>query len=326
MYLFKLVDSIQVSIDVGGPFGTFLTYLFLFIIGSFVGWIIEVFFRRIFSMHKWINPGFLKGPCLPLYGFGLCALHLICDLCFHYMLSPSDIPYSFYNIPLSNVNGVITYLVPTGSLPFYAVSIICILIIGLAMTLIEFIAGLIFVKGMHIQLWDYSKLKGNILGVISPLFSVIWTVVGALYWFGIRPLISNLIYLMLPHMWGVTFLLGAFYALLIVDVIYSLKLSIRVSGQAIKANKIVDLERFKLNLNTKKVKESRIIDFTEQLKLSFAPVTSKLNKLARKVKSHMYINNELPTESPSLKNETPRTKFEKINKTESVKKDEESLK
>ena len=52
-----------------------LVFAFLFFIGSCLGWGIEVVFRKFFShsnpQHKWINPGFLAGPYLPLYGFGL---------------------------------------------------------------------------------------------------------------------------------------------------------------------------------------------------------------------------------------------------------------
>lgn len=55
----------------------FLTIAFLFFIGSMAGWVIEVVFRRFFSSanpeRKWINPGFLSGPYLPLYGFSLCV-------------------------------------------------------------------------------------------------------------------------------------------------------------------------------------------------------------------------------------------------------------
>lgn len=59
----------------------FLTIAFLFFIGSMAGWGIEVVFRRFFSSanpeRKWINPGFLSGPYLPLYGFSLCVLFLL---------------------------------------------------------------------------------------------------------------------------------------------------------------------------------------------------------------------------------------------------------
>lgn len=37
---------------------TLLTLAFLFAVGSFLGWCLEVVFRH-FVTHKWINPGFL---------------------------------------------------------------------------------------------------------------------------------------------------------------------------------------------------------------------------------------------------------------------------
>lgn len=37
----------------------FLVLAFLFFIGSTVGWILELFYRRIISKGEWINPGFL---------------------------------------------------------------------------------------------------------------------------------------------------------------------------------------------------------------------------------------------------------------------------
>ena len=40
----------------------FFRLTFLYMLGSVGGWVIELFFRRFFSMKKWINPGFLNGP------------------------------------------------------------------------------------------------------------------------------------------------------------------------------------------------------------------------------------------------------------------------
>ena len=54
-------------------------YLILFAIGGMCGWILELFFRRIVH-KKWINPGFLNGPFIPLYGFGVVILYFISDL------------------------------------------------------------------------------------------------------------------------------------------------------------------------------------------------------------------------------------------------------
>ena len=54
----------------------FLTFIFIFFIGSTAGWVLELFYRRI-DHGKWVNPGFLVGPYLPIYGFGLCILLLL---------------------------------------------------------------------------------------------------------------------------------------------------------------------------------------------------------------------------------------------------------
>ena len=63
-----------------------LVILFLFFIGCIMGWCIEVIFRKFFSKsnpsHKWINPGFLIGPYLPLYGSGLVVLYLLTPILF----------------------------------------------------------------------------------------------------------------------------------------------------------------------------------------------------------------------------------------------------
>ena len=59
----------------------FLTLAYLFFIGSVLGWVLELFYRRFISganpERKWINPGFCVGPYVPLYGFGLCILFVL---------------------------------------------------------------------------------------------------------------------------------------------------------------------------------------------------------------------------------------------------------
>ena len=42
------------------------------------------------------------------------------------------------------------------------------------MTAIEYIAGIVSLKFMHIRLWDYSSQWGNIQGLICPQFSLLW--------------------------------------------------------------------------------------------------------------------------------------------------------
>ena len=62
-------------------FQIFLIVLYLFFFGAVGGWVLELLFRRFFSganpERKWLNPGFLFGPCLPLYGFGTVLLFIL---------------------------------------------------------------------------------------------------------------------------------------------------------------------------------------------------------------------------------------------------------
>ena len=37
-------------------------------------------FNRANKTRKWINPGFMAGPYLPIYGFGLCTLYLLASM------------------------------------------------------------------------------------------------------------------------------------------------------------------------------------------------------------------------------------------------------
>ena len=53
----------------------FITILSFFCIGGLFGFILEVFFRRYVSVKRWVKPGFLVGPFIPLYGFGAAILY-----------------------------------------------------------------------------------------------------------------------------------------------------------------------------------------------------------------------------------------------------------
>ena len=106
----------------------FLKIVFLFFIGCELGWGLEVLFRRFISKNnperRWINPGFLIGPYLPLYGTGLVALYLM-----------ASVDSSF----IKNI---------------YLQKVFVFLSMAVMMTLIEYITGLIFIRHIEIQLLD----------------------------------------------------------------------------------------------------------------------------------------------------------------------------
>lgn len=190
-----------------------LCMAFLFFVGSCAGWCIEVLFRRFFSAKKWINPGFLTGPYLPLYGFGLVGLYLICFI-------PVD----------------------TGRPWLDALTII--FIMGVVMTVIEYIAGIIFIKGMKIKLWDYSNRPGNIQGIICPLFSLLWTLVGAVYYFVINPFVIEWVEWFVNHI-SFAFFVGMFFGVFIVDFAHSVNLSVKITQFAKKYKTVISFEKLK---------------------------------------------------------------------------------
>lgn len=155
------------------------------------GWALEVFYRRFFSSsnpeRKWINPGFLTGPCLPLYGFSLCALYLLASL-------EPDLQIAN---PAMRKAMLFT-------------------IMALCVTGVEYVAGLIFIKGMHIKLWDYSKQWGNIKGIICPKFTFFWWVLSATYYFFVHPYILDGL-TWLSNNLAFSFFIGLFFGVFAVD-------------------------------------------------------------------------------------------------------------
>lgn len=196
----------------------------LFVLGSLIGYVLEVFYRRIFSAKKWVNPGFMVGPYIPLYGFGVVFL------------------YAISNIDLAGFG-----------IPEWASILIHIAAIGIILTLIELVAGLIFVKGMHLKLWDYSNQWGNFKGLICPLFSLIWLIVGSVYYFFINPFIVKYI-LWISDNLIFTFFIGIVVGMMIVDTCYSIHLGVKLKKAS--GDLTIRFEKFKLETKEKHKQES----------------------------------------------------------------------
>ena len=195
---------------------TFLTFAYLFFLGSVFGWILELFFRNLTQTHsKWINPGFCIGPYLPIYGFGLCLLFLLASL-ERYRL----IQNPFWNKAL------------------------LFLLMAVGMTLIEYLAGLFCLKFLKVRLWDYSGLWGNVQGLICPLFSFFWTVLGAVYYFLIHPHILDSLH-WLSRNPAFSFFIGMFFGIFLIDAAHSCHLAMRLKRFAQEHGSIVRYEALK---------------------------------------------------------------------------------
>ncbi len=206
-----------------------LKLAFLFSVGSLLGWCLEVVYRR-FAHKKWINPGFLTGPCLPLYGFSLVSLYLL-----------AQIDVSFIGDPRLE-------------------KLVLFVIMAIVITVVEYIAGLIFIKGMKIKLWDYSKMWGNIQGIICPLFSFFWMLLSAFYYFFIHPRILDDLDWFTQHI-AFSFVIGFYYGVLAVDLCYSFKVADKIRRFATEKQIVIRLENFKASIE----KNNFILQFHNEL-------------------------------------------------------------
>ncbi len=222
-----------------------MTYLLFFIVGCMLGYLCEVLFRRFFSAKKWVNPGFLKGPWLPLYGFGLVLMMGFCAIMYIYM--PET--FLFYN-PYGELYG------RTAANGATVYDLIPISIIWVSLNLLEFIAGLIFVKGFKVRLWDYTNMKGNIMGIVCPLFALIWLAVDVIFYYGLNPYFYKLTGMMCDFMFAggdagtavnfvFIFILGIAYGIFIIDVITSMNLFGKASSAAKKLGETLNWDKYR---------------------------------------------------------------------------------
>ena len=193
---------------IGDNMSLFLIFVFIFFIGSTVGWVLELFFRRFYH-GKWVNPGFLVGPYLPIYGLSLT------------MMTGMHVFFEAHHI-----------------LPIYQV-----ILMGLSITLIELIGGLIFLK-QGVRLWDYRDRKFNYKGVICPLFTMIWILLGAVYYLFIAEKIVKALIWFSDNI-SFSYILGIFTGCIVIDFCYSTKLYKKIKKYAKNNNIDIIYSRLK---------------------------------------------------------------------------------
>lgn len=187
----------------------------IFLISSVIGWIIEVIYRSI-AQKRIVNPGFLQGPYLPVYGFGSLTLYLI-----------SSLPVGF---------------------GFKLAGFI------LATTLLELVTGLFFINNFGIRLWDYSDNRLNYRGIICPLYSFFWGLFSLIYYFFMyKPLTGILAAIASSTV--LTFFLGIVCGLFFVDVYQSFDMAYRIRAVLKAAAKKRKEARLNLNIFEDRVRE-----------------------------------------------------------------------
>lgn len=240
----------------------FLIITFLFMVGSMFGWVLELFFRRFISsknpQRKWINPGFLTGPCLPLYGFGLVGLFIMSQ-------------YTYVGMDMGS-NSI-------------SVMVRAIIAMGVMMTFIEYVAGLIFIRGMKIKLWDYSDERFNIKGIICLKFSIIWTVLAALYYFFVQKYIIRLVEWFADNI-AFTFVVGMFYGILVIDLSYTFNVVGKVRRFAVDNDIVVRYEALKEEIR----RDTDQIRKRGRFLLAFNPEGTLIDKMESSLEKIRYVH------------------------------------
>src|SRR3989344_7294144 len=117
-----------------------------FLLFSFVGWLLDSFYRSL-DEKRWVNAGYFRGPVCPIYGFG---------------------------------GVILVYLFKTlSSLPL----LLQIAIASLAMILVEYAGGIFSERILKVKLWDYSASKFHLGGHINLLHSLFWILLTTMFYF-----------------------------------------------------------------------------------------------------------------------------------------------
>ena len=139
-------------------------YFIYFFVYAVIGWLYELF---IFYYHGegWINRGFLYGPYLPVYGFGMLLL-------------------------IASLKFIMKKKFKMGKI----INIILVLIgVFLIATLTEYIAHYILDTFFSIKLWDYTNQPLNINGRVCFNASRNFAIGGTFLLYCINPLIDKFI-------------------------------------------------------------------------------------------------------------------------------------
>jgi uncharacterized membrane protein len=161
-----------------------LEYFLYFCEMSFTGWVIETIYRSS-KEKRYVNPGFLYGPFVPIYGFGAVIITAV---------------------------SVEAKLLP----PAAAWTLIL-----LAPTILEYFGGWLMERLFGLKLWDYHREPFNLQGRICLRFSLYWAALAALLVLVIQPAIFNRITTAGPYLSH--FMAGGLAAYFTVDIIHSVK-------------------------------------------------------------------------------------------------------
>lgn len=137
-------------------------YINCFFAYSILGFFFENIIGKITGSR--FESGILFGPCTPIYGIGVVLILVLSK-------------FFFYNLHM----------------PRWKETIIVFFILIFALTLIEWLGGILIEKIFGVVFWDYSHMKFNFGHYISLEISLLWGILSILLIYVIHPFLDKLI-------------------------------------------------------------------------------------------------------------------------------------
>ena len=125
-----------------------------FAIYTFLGFIMESVYISILN-KKILFSGLLKGPCIPIYGFGALLILNISGYCYN------NIDVFFYSL--------------------------------ISCTCLEYLTHYFLLKDSNIEIWNYSKIPHNYSARICMFYSIMWGFLGIVLVNYIDPFINKIL-------------------------------------------------------------------------------------------------------------------------------------
>ena len=210
---------------------TFLYYFFIFIIYTFLGWVLEVAFIFI-KTKRFVNRGFLIGPACPIYGFGALIMMF-------YLTQYKDEPFTV----------------------FIMGAFIC--------STLEYITSYIMEKIFKARWWDYSDKKFNVNGRICLTYAFLFGLCGVIMICFTNPIIIYLLNLIPENI--MVIISSSFLIIFITDVLVSFNIISKFKTTALNIAKDSTEEINKKVIETikNKVLQKRIVKAFPSLKFQF---------------------------------------------------------
>lgn len=209
----------------------FLYYFFIFIIYTFLGWVLEVAFIFI-RTKRFVNRGFLIGPACPIYGFGALIMMF-------YLTQYKDEPFTV----------------------FIMGAFIC--------STLEYITSYIMEKIFKARWWDYSDKKFNVNGRICLTYAFLFGLCGVIMICFTNPIIIYLLNLIPENI--MVIISSSFLIIFITDVLVSFNIISKFKTTALNIAKDSTEEINKKVIETikNKVLQKRIVKAFPSLKFQF---------------------------------------------------------